>query len=439
MLNLLPAEVHPRQAFFRGVIVLKRVISLFLCIFMAAGLFGCAGNGSKETAGAAEPIEDIYPDMAYSVWETDVLKSEPGNYDRSARVSDGEWAETATGYYLYVNNQLLYSDKIDPGNWVPLCSKPDCDHKTCSAYISNGVCFANERIYFLRDAKTVTEYTGKKSGYILCSVAMDGTDQRMEYVWEEGMLSSGGSVCAILSQNGLAYGSRQLQLDGSYLKQLLFADAEGAKCVYSQMESAESQGSGVYVSNKFISLSGDFSVVTDYLKFDSSAYSTIIWEEDGQLYNADLSEFPHFCAYFFDGNLRFFRTNDGYYDVDLTTMEEVKLCDAQLENSGMRILQANCVLESNLFQQNTFDPYDRNYTELPRVGEGVLRLFNGQQWLEVELPEELKNLPEGTYLFAQTLTSEHIIFMARVDDAQRYYRIDLAAENLKLEYWFETK
>ena len=351
--------------------------------------------------------------------------------------------------YRVYNNQLYYADKSDLNNWVILCNKPNCGHpnsggSSCSAYVPNGVCFSNDRIYYLVDASHKKDlYTGNKDGFILCSMAMDGTDDKLEYVWEETMNDQGGGTrTGLLTQTALIIGKQQLNKEGAWISQLFYADADGARCIY---EGTDNAGDFHFVmsTNHYFGIGGDSTFCTDYFDIESEKYlSSITFVNNKQISTIDLSDLPYYGGYLFNGNLRIFRANDGYYDVDLDTMEEVKVCDAQFEISGAKILQANCILESNLFASNTWNYYAAGpglNANPPHAGAGVLRLFNGQQWLDVELPEELINLPDDNGIDATTLTGEYIICTVRIDDVQRYYRIDLAAENLKLEYWFETK
>ena len=208
-----------------------RKLALIVLLGILLVLPGCT-NGSEETAGAAEPIEDIYPEKAYGVWETDVLKSEPGNYDRSARVSNGNWAETAQGYYRINKSVMYYADKSNPDNWVPLCSDPECPHMNCSAKVGYSVFFADGRIYYLAHTNSKPDlYHGNKKGIILCSMDMDGTDDRLEFACEEAMLTQSGSVGADLSPTGLIFEKQYTNEKGAWVSQLFYVNEDGARCI----------------------------------------------------------------------------------------------------------------------------------------------------------------------------------------------------------------
>ena len=68
-----------------------------------------------------------------------------------------------------------------------------------------------------------------------------------------------------------------------------------------------------------------------------------------------------------------------------------------------------------------------------------MRLFDGESWRAVELPNELLQQGGSYYFLLKSVTSDSVLFSLRVGTSNTldYYRIDLTKENLKLEYAFQ--
>ena len=138
------------------------------------------------------------------------------------------------------------------------------------------------------------------------------------------------------------------------------------------------------------------------------------------------------CKYriYFEGNtLRMYRKNDGYYDVNLETKEEVRIGDAFLKNSESLIPVPNCIIESTLF----FTVYNK----LPKDAEHAMAVFDGESWRTVKLPQEVMARGKEEYLVLEGITSDSIFFTYKsrtYGTKVHLYRIPIGDGELHLEY-----
>ena len=114
------------------------------------------------------------------------------------------------------------------------------------------------------------------------------------------------------------------------------------------------------------------------------------------------------------------------------TREETKLEDAQLENSYAFIVLPNCILESTLMGYSSVS--DRS-----AVQTHAMKLFDGQRWWDVELPQELLEVDDNKYLDVEAVTSDRILLCLR-DNNDRFnvghvlYQIFLGTDRPVMEY-----
>ncbi|MFR8335048.1 MAG: hypothetical protein ACLU9S_23980 [Oscillospiraceae bacterium] len=92
-------------------------------------------------------------------------------------------------------------------------------------------------------------------------------------------------------------------------------------------------------------------------------------------------------SYLSGETLRIYRPGDGYYDVNLTTGQETKALDAQLENAWGWQLTEQYAVESTLLSR----PLAHQEEPVDRVQ--AMTLYDGEQWRPVSLPEELAQGP----------------------------------------------
>ena len=90
---------------------------------------------------------------------------------------------------------------------------------------------------------------------------------------------------------------------------------------------------------------------------------------------------------------------------------------AQLTNASARIIQPNCIIEWN---------------------DQQMRLFDGQQWREITLPEEVLSSMEDYSLWPMALCSDRILFRSSrlgvQDSRPKLYSVMLTEGALNMEY-----
>lgn len=374
--------------------------------------------------------------LEFGQMEAEQLKSEPGNYNRTVDLGTGDFVESEKGYYAVVDGLLYYADKTNLSNWVAVCPDPECSHsitEQCAARPLNGMTMENGRIYYMAEIGSYRHlYHGSQNdfGFMYCSMAGNGTDMRMEYVSEESLLSNN------------SVGAHFYVLPGGYIasKETLNADGSITAGVWSmengtelllwehKYEENEPHAISVFSAKFFFQFYGDRVFCSNIV--DGSLNNWIFWIEDGKLKQAEISKIPYALRYISDGILRSFVPNDGYYDYDLETGETVRLADAQLENSGVFILQPNCIFESTMIYSKDAEVEEK----ANQMEEHAMRFFDGQQWHDVELPAEITELGKTHNLGVRGLQSDCVIFSVAVDpEAPTLYRMMLDQKDYKLE------
>ena len=228
-------------------------------------------------------------------------------------------------------------------------------------------------------------------GNAIYSKALDGTDTRMEFRHDAMELSTMGG-----GSSGYEQGSRYsivilntMGADGLENLSVLLMTAQGAKIVY--QEQGEDLNAGHWDSPFY----GDDAFYVYAMGRD------LLRLEGEELIPIDVSAYEANGGYLSGNFLRQFRPGDGYYDVNLETGEEVKLCDPQLESSVARVMLPNCVFEYNL-----------NATDLDVNAPREMRIFDGTQWRTVQLPEELQYQQIPREFAFSRIGSDRIFFIA---------------------------
>ncbi len=410
---------------------MKRTISLVLLLSFLIALPGCAEETPPDTAHAYTQYPE--PTFAYGSLASDLLTVELGNYDRASQTGSCSFLEIGSGYYYWREDCLYYAERENMNLWHRVCAKPNCQHTAaskCSASIEMGVYFSQDRIFFLAPLQKYPHLAPsdvKANGYMLCSMTTAGTDLRLEHLYEDMCIAAGAQSGCILP-GGYAIATTTFNPDSTYTSRLYYYGSEGDGILLENTEN-ELQSPITYSASQMYSLNGDPAFYTSMEK-DFPYADSFSWVDGSQLQTASVSGLSARGGYLCGNILRCYRTNDGYYDVDLVTGEETKLVDAQLENAHVFILQPNCILESELFRPGiSFGGKE------PRE-EGVtpsLRFFDGQVWHTVALPEDILNLPTNRYMGVVALTSDRIIFSTNPDGTQRFYQMHLDAEEFQLE------
>lgn len=404
---------------------MKKMIYLLLVLVMLLVATGC-GEETPEMIledRSESKTWDNMPAFTYGRLETEKLEVVPWYDGRMESVSKNTWAETKDGYYFVSGSCLQYADKTNLVLWVPVCGKPNCPHTSmnswshgevmCNSIIGgNTIWIRDGRIWFLGRMDRYPELypaADEVQGNAIFSIAPDGSDPRLEYR-HDGMESSflgGGSIGVEQGSRYTIYITKNIDTDGIEHLTILLLTARGAKIVY--QEQGEDLNTGHWGSPFY----GDdafyvYAIGRDLLRLEGE-----------ELIPMDVSAYEANGGYLSGNFLRQFRPGDGYYDVNLETGEEVKLCDPQLESSTADIVLPNCIIEHNI-----------NAKDLDVNAPREMRIFDGTQWRTVQLPEELQyqQIP-GAFIFSR-FGSDRIVFVAARTGS---YQIMLDRDELTME------
>ena len=426
------------------VFVNKR-IALLLMVLILLTCSGCIQPESAETPEKPTPIGsevwETMPQLTYGVMEYEKLQILPWNSGRCEATSFNRMAETKNGFYMPLNISVLhYADKTDLSLWLPVCSKPDCQHGDtgCDAYMaSTDFVIKNNRIYYQQLGSALPELYSDSTDYFLVSMAEDGGDKRFEFAFNEYIPSTPTHSIVLLTSQGWYYNMVEMDAYGAYTAHAYRVTESGWE-EYAKVNNWGGSSSQLQSTLPFINLWGDRMFTNTIL----NPSQQVFYRDNGdELEMVDTNDLPVKYAYLSGDTLRFFRINDGYYDRNIKTGEEIKLADAQLENSFANIVLPNCILESTLMTYLL----EGNAKNLPEGTVHAMRLFDGKVWRDVLLPENLRNANSTTFLKVVCITSDSIIFSSKdmADYMNRtkntYYILDLTAEELAIEYLMTSR
>lgn len=390
-------------------------------------MVGCAEEEVSPAPTSSE-IWETMPTLTYGVLEYEKLISLPWYSGRCEATSQNSMAETETGLYCAYNSMLYYSDRENPGYWIPVCSKPDCMHTNrmaCDACIyMNRIVVRDDRIYYEAYSDMFRHLINKNtSGLSVFSKATDGTNVQHACSVDEAALPNGGKASTCLSDNVWLYYVDELTADGSTVSKLYAVTDNGTVLLH--QEELEND-SGMTTVGRVAKLYGD-----PYYRCSNMYKGMIFRIEDNKPVTMDASLIPDNGGYISGNTLRVFRQNDGYYDINTKTLEEIKVADAQLTDSDGQIYLPNCIVESTLLV-DAMEYRTQGMTH-------AMKLFIGEKWMSVTLPPELLNAKESVYIYVKAITSDSIIFECRDKEVsanelgETLYRISLDSEDMVLE------
>ena len=382
--------------------------------------------------GASLPERDR-PPLAAALLLTEPLTVADWNSKRCEITSGCKYGEIESGFYGSAGYSLGFAERLDLDNWTIVCPKADCQHFMenggCPSVINGNFVLRNNRIYYPGMSTQYEAVWGEQFRYgwdkFLASVALDGTDTRMEHEFtDDGVLKNHG-------QGGTMYVSSEYAIcscfamneQGLYDVYVFVLDETGEHILFSD-EMEDTPGSVGLAWSVMYNTFGDRMFLYDVNNPDSTNPHVLV--EDYQVKELNIDGLPEEGAYLSDNIYRCFRANDGYYDVNLETREETKLEEAQLENSHAFVVLPNCILESTLM----------GYTSLPmqsNVQQNAMKLFDGQRWWDVELPEELLEV-KGKYLDVEAITSDRILLRLQENKDVILYQIFLGTDRPVMEY-----
>lgn len=403
--------------------MLKKLIIIAMLLL---ALPGC--DQRNKTGAMGSEVWTEAPKLTYGVLESEALSKEAWSSGRTEETSEFRMCETELGFYMLCWDRLYYADKATPDRWLPVCGDADCSHKSnregCTAILyTDRLTVRDGRLFFAADLAYYPHlYSGKASGMGLFSAAPDGSDLRLEYSCEEGLLQDGGFVGECLTARYWLYMACKMDSEGQYRTSLYVKDENGT---HVQMENLETEQLQMLIP--YGTLNGINGVELFQLNCVSKDPFYI---EKGSLASVALPDRQLDGAYLDGNTVRYFAPGDGYYDYNLESGLETKLASPRLENSGAELLLPNLIVESTLLGAN-------NPVDWADGTEHRMEVFDGAAWHSVALPEALRNAPEELRIVPLAVTSDAVWFSARETDQESaktvlgLYRVSF--ENWKLE------
>ena len=425
--------------------MIKKIVKWLFPLLAALLVFsGC----QQEVPESTEPFItwDNIPQLTYGQMEYEKLSVLPWYSGRTEISTANAMAETELGYYMiYSHRFLLYADKVDLSYWVMVCNKPDCPHckpfdwgfeivGDCNANVEGPWLFLkNGRLYYLSTTGRGL-YNTLNIGAIYISAKPDGTDKRLEYVYEEshvGMMGGSGGD-AQLGEVTLRKASR-LDVNGNYETHFYRIDEKGGREI--QMPGKGDENTLLMSAGSSYFLRGE-----PMLAYGSRSDGSIgFYRLEGEDYiKLNLNGSTPWYGYFDGNTLRIFRKDDGYYDINTATGEEVKIASPNYQNSTAVVLAPNCILETTFPDWTDLQHPMSMRPEYPQT-EGKIAIFDGQSWREVVIPIELQTL-SAQYMKVIGLTSDSVLVLIMEESyrsgatTSQLYRIPIGEEQLRLEY-----
>lgn len=415
---------------------MKRFFSGLITIFLLLSLLpGCSNN--EDTLQLVQPqLWNGWPQIQPGKLAGEKLGLTAWDSGRCEATSENTMIETENGYYYAYQEYLFYADKTDLSNWVLLCSKPDCGHPShgrCSASLNSGRIVSRDgRIYTTVWSELYPElYQSGVSGDLLVSMAPDGTDLRLEYAFTDALEAELGQSFTFLTSDQWIYSYTETNAEGSMTGYLYRIADHGPELIKKQ-ENMVNIASLLVMNGVAYGVTPFWSELLD----DSGELRYFHYLKDGQLEVLDLGILPSWGCYVSDGIARGFDHKEGcYLDRNLETGEDTFLTDAQLDGSFGCVILPNCILESTMLRSFSSDFRD------PQA-PNTMKLFNGEQWLDVKLPGQLLEANRTDYLEIVAVTSDRIFLSLRTPNRftwqegyySELYQIMLTEDALEVQY-----
>ncbi len=217
------------------------------------------------------------------------------------------------------------------------------------------------------------------------------------------------------------YSSSKLTTGGQYELKTFLVNASGSHLVYSAVSDTK-ETTLLAPADTFFGMKGESAYINMFMD------PNLFYRVSGDVLEpVDLSGLETGGAYLSGNVLRCFKQNDGYYDVDLTTRQEIRLADARMENSHCQIMLPNCIVEGTLVTAQSKKDRAEGMTH-------ALEVFDGEGWRSVTLPPELKTAGKNVFIYVTAVTSDSILFQCGGMGADHpFYKIALGSDNLTLE------
>ncbi len=399
---------------------MKLRITLLLLVFLLL-LAACGTDTPQVTEAPTVPTENNETVQGENSSTLQPLVLEIPAEERCAITGNGKFAETENGYYMIRTEYLFYADKSDLSNWVLVCTKPDCSHPLtgCPGSLNSPVGFwlEDDSIYYLSNYLVGQEL----DAHYFIKMGLDDFSPQTVYAdpalnWPATGIGgysecgNGDSLCRVLSY---------IQEDGSWGCDIVVVDQQKTMTLFTTEYPPEvvQYDPKPIPYNVGYSVRGDLIIASQFSLDETPDANAVDWAKYEyvyfyQIYNDTIREIKlHegcdlYGAYISGDSLWHYHMNDGFYYMDLSTGEEVKIADAAYENAYGHCVDGKHMVECSM----SVPGYSRDSVE------AKMRYFDGETWHELELPEYWN----AQYKFRVLAgASDRIVFT--VDDAERSY------------------
>lgn len=415
----------------------KRLFCLLLC---CCAVFAACGAEPDGKIRGSEVWTEGLP-LTWGQLEGEKLTVLPWDSGRCEATAKYHMAETRDGFYVAGDCRLLYADKVDLTHWVPVCGKPTCKHQSMYSWsVGDIMCDAEigNRTFYIKNDRIWTDlYVDDRYGIAhegrnaLVSMSPTCTDRRLEVSDGEileDMVTANHSTGFLMPWIWL-YSLEDVKQDGSVVCYCFRYTDAGWEEYCQKPNDTGASGIGTF-SPRY--LCGDFAVDNDTVSTADGDFIRFL--EEGY----EILSIPSNSGYLSGDIFRYYKPGDGYYDFNVKTREEVKLADARMENGHAQLMLPNCIVESTLLSAASFN------TRIPDA-EHTMEIFDGQQWHQVTLPQELL-VNSNRQLSVLSVTSDSILFVSRQqypsfgpDAITDVYCIDLTRDTWELEFFAQIR
>lgn len=341
--------------------------------------------------------------MLFVLWVAGCSKAEniEKDYLRCNATSAGNMAEIESGFFYKENEILYYADKENMNNWIPVCNNPDCLHNSssCSAQIDYEIAQKGDKLYYYDNfSKAIME------------VAIDGSEPKTAFKIALENANLGNSSRGIISQDGFFIYYGYLTQDGMYQRMIARLEDDGT--LYPLFtENVDSLESQITMPSYIYYVRGDFAIISSLLIEEGDDAQNVLWRVDGdEPERVNLpEEVSILYSYLSEDTFTYYREKEGFFEIDLESGKETLLCENQLEDGRGYILTDEYMIESNRYRYYTPE-------------EAYLKFFNGKEWLDVALPENVK---KTDCVFIPASVASDRIFMIQANNGVNGYASQL--------------
>lgn len=361
-------------------------------------------------------VWETAPVLNYGVLEYEKLQILPWNSGRTEATGQYNYAETADGFYIRYHTHE-YVDKFGSSAWVSVCNKPNCTHpgnsRSCNATIGVGFGFVlrGDRLYMLlrmEEYRQLCPPEYKESfGRAVFSRALNGTDLRFEYTVDEAVVSDGvgGSTASLINGQHWLHNVNKMNPDGTYTACAYRVSRDGLEILY--QETFDNYNDAY--ATTYLNSSPFFG---DPVFYNYALGRELYGIRDGEIYEVAATKYADGGGYLSGNTLRQFRPNEGYFDIDTETGEEILVTQNRIQNSQGWVMLPNCIIETTLGSKSHESGASHS-----------MEFFDGEGWHTVTLPEELVNSNDLRFFFAKAVASDRILFICKVGNVESLYQI----------------